>query len=229
MTTGSKTTGNAAVTLAGLALAGMVALVACLLSLDGEVEDGSALLAEHYVVDAWPFDLRITSAATLPLGERVLRLQRDGTEPEVLSHAGEASGSPAVDEPGAVGGTVVWTDLPVGPSEEPPREAALVWFPAASAATSLHAAFGDLPTTAPEELKGEGGAVVVRSERVPWGMLETPLVHERRYGPGRVFHDSVRVNVSTETGACILYVTWDAGLPGSVDRALEILDCIRPK
>jgi hypothetical protein len=208
---------NAVVFLTGLGLATMAALVAYLASLGGEVEDGATLLAESFTVETWPFDLHITGAATLPLGERVLRLQREGESSQPLP-------DPAADDV-----PIVWTALPVGPPDQFPREAALVWFPENMAAAALQTAFGDLPSTPPEELEDQGGSVVVRSERVPWGKLETPLVHERRYGPGRVFHDSVRVNISTGANTCILYVTWDAGLPGSVALALQVLESIRPR
>jgi hypothetical protein len=216
---------NAVVVLTGLGLALMAALVAYLASLGGSAEDGEQLLDQSYSVSAWPFGLGIHSAATLPLGEQVLRLTVAGDTPEApLEPANGAPGAPATAD-----GPIVWWKLAVGSPGQPPREAALVWYPKEMAASVLEQAFGSLPAASPEDLKQAGGPVVVRSERVPWGELEVPLVHERRFGPGARFHDSVRVNISTAGETCLLYVMWDAGLPGSVELAREVLAAIRPR
>ena len=214
---------NVVVFLTGLGLALMAALVAYLSSLDGSVEDCAELLGRSYAVEAWPFDLQPHSAATLPLGERVLRLTRergvseDSESPSVSGTVAEADGKP-----------IVWSRLPVGAKDQPPAEAALVWYPQSLAAGALEKAFGSLSSDGPEDLKPAGGPVVVHSERVAWGSLEVPLVHERRYGPGAVFHDSVRANISSGGQTCLLFVSWDPGLPGSVGLAREVLGAIRP-
>ncbi len=133
-----------------------------------------------------------------------------------------------------------WSAIAIGPEGSPPSEGMLVTWPLAAARAQLESLFSVRAAGTSENLREqsrgldplaglgpEGGRRVLASGRLEWGEFEAPYVHERKFEAGGTFVDTLRINLSGEREALVLFLRWPRGLPASQERALELLAALR--
>ena len=196
--------------------------------------DPQETLARWFVPGELPFGLVPVEAARQSNGEVLLRLSDPDAPPEAERV------EPAADEDDASGDgrgeRFDWSAIPIGEAGTPPTEAMLVTWPLSAARKQLESLFESRAPAAQRSLREQsrgqdplaglgrqGGRRVLASGRLPWGAFEAPFVHERKFEPGGTFVDTLRVNLSHEEEALVLFLRWPRGLPGSQARAEQLL------
>jgi hypothetical protein len=200
----------------GLVLLG--GLVAALLRQPAQAEDPRELLGEWVELGELPAGLTLLEAATLPDGRRIVRL----VDPD-------APAEPELTAPELGPERVDWAALAAGPAGQPPREVLLVSYPRGAARSELQRLFqsGGLGPRAGGG--GERRSVVLERDRMPWGELAVRYVHERVLEGKDVFRDGLRVNLSHDDTALVLFASWTRGLPASRQRVEELLAALPPR
>lgn len=170
-----------------------------------------------------PWGLRVVQAEQLSRGDIVLRLEREGLEPE------PARAKPLdKPKPGVEGQRFDWSKVDYGVPGAPPREVVIAELPLEHAKTDLDELFkGGF------ELRGDwssigdsGGKRVLRRDLVEWGELECAVVHEREFESGGTFRDVVRVNLSRAGEPRVLLARFGRGVSGSIEPVQAVLDAL---
>jgi hypothetical protein len=199
--------------------------------------DPEATLASWFEPAELPFGLQPVAAARQADGEVLLRLADPAVAPEPEPIAPKKAEKPA---PGAPPPRFDWSAIQVGAADTPPSEGYFVTWPLAAARGRLAGLFEQggpppemgqsEPVRAVDPLAGlgpDGGRRVIGSGRIPWGEFEAPFVHERTFEAGGTFVDTLRLNLSSEREALVLFLRWPRGLPASQARAEELLAALR--
>lgn len=227
--------------LSGVLGAGAVIVIAlatglAILGKRARVLDPAQTFAGWFEPAALPFDLQPVAAARQADGEVLLRLADPAAAPEpeppkVEPAPKDAKGPPARFD---------WSAIAIGPEGMPPSEGVLVTWPLAAARAQLESLFSVRAAGTSENLREqsqgldplaglgpEGGRRVLASGRLGWGDFEAPYVHERKFEPGGTFVDTLRVNLSREREALVLFLRWPRGSPASTERTAELLAALR--
>lgn len=228
---------------AGAVGAGAVILVTLLtglavLGLGVKSLDPEATLARWFRPAELPFGLVPVEAARQSDGEVLLRLSNPDAPPEaerVELPEVEPESKSLAPEP------IDWSAIAVGAAGTPPTEALFVTWPLAAARGQLASLFEsrdpDPQGGLREQSRGvdplaglgaQGGRRVLAGGRLPWGAFEAPYVLERKFEPGGTFVDTLRVNLSREREALVVFLRWPRGLPASTERAEEFLAALEP-
>lgn len=206
----------------GLALLG--GLVAALSRQPARSEDARTLLAEWIELGELPAGLTLAEAATLPDGRRIVRLV-DPSAPE----------EPPLPAPKPGPGAFDWSRLAVSSGGQAPREVLLVSYPRGDADSELRRLFqSGGQGLGPSPGSGGGGGddrrrVVLERDQLVWGELAARYVHERVLESEGVFRDGLRVNLSHDDTALVLFASWSRGLPASRERVEELLAAMPPR
>lgn len=205
--------------------------------------DGPTLLAERFDVRAEPpFGLAVGEALRMANGEVHVVLAGPGSDAEdpplpeldvAPDAAPDPAGDPAPAPPAGPPGPprTDWSKVPVGPEGSPPVEAAFVWYPRGTGEAVLRRQFAETRFRDVEHLFGEQEDMAVEMGEIEWGPYWASYVRTRHFRKveGRpTFHETVRVNLSRGRSACVLYVRWGRGLPGSVEGAKAVLAAYGP-
>ena len=209
--------------------------------------DGVALLGDRLGVTDLPLGFEVESAERLPSGEELVRLlDPDAPPPPPPPEAppeeeGEEDPAPASDRGGRGHGggdrggwgkkKYDWGKVPEGEPGLPPAEITFVWYPRRTANSVFRSQFERLSFRDLREIDWDGGRTVVDSGKLPWDAYEAHFVRERifrREDEKPRFHDVLRVNLTVGELACILFLTWPDGLPGSKAAAEEVLASLHP-
>ncbi|MFT5197770.1 MAG: hypothetical protein ACI87O_000412 [Planctomycetota bacterium] len=122
----------------------------------------------------------------------------------------------------------LWPKVPMGETGQAPWQAALVHYPGSkSAARILAKEFGYLDFKDLSTLPKHGGGTVVDSGHVSWNGFRLPFVRMRHFrmdDKTPVFHDSMRINMTRERHALVLYLRWRQGQLAEVETARPLLD-----
>ncbi len=198
--------------------------------------DGVALLAEHFEVSPPPFGLEMREALELPLGERIVLFAAPGATAEAV-HA-EAPAESAAKPPAESllpAPPFDWSKLSDGPRDQAPTQIAIVWYPRAMAEPMMKQQFWSIGAGG-DMVGPEGGKLVLDGGEIPWGEFGAAYVRERRFvverndgQERRFFRETMRVNLSRHDQPCVLYATWDEGMPASRARLEEALACFKPR
>ena len=189
-----------------------------------------------------PFGLTVVHAAVLPAGERLVRWQDPGAEPEEEPKKG--TGKPAM---GGKSGSPSPPMQPVEPPPEkesgtPPREVVLLNYPREgleSVERVMRVGGGGGGPGGPDQRGppgpgpgafggGEGERIVMDAGQLAWGDLLVRFVHERNLLGPRGFRDIVRVNLSLEGRYCVLLLRWSLNYPASLERTQELIQVFAP-
>lgn len=170
-----------------------------------------------------PWGLRVVQAEQLSRGDVVLRLEREGLEPEP-----ERAKPVEPSKPGVDGKRFDWSKVDYGAPGAPPREVVIAELPLEHAKADLDALFkGGF------ELRGDwssisdsGGKRVLRRDLVDWGELECAVVHEREFESGGTFRDVVRVNLSQAGEPRVLLARFGRGVSGSIEPVQALLEVL---
>ncbi len=128
-----------------------------------------------------------------------------------------------------------WPKLPDGETGQAPWQMTLVHYPSSEKAEeTLSNEFGRLHFKDLATLPKHGGKAVVDSGHVVWHGFRLPYVrtrHFRKQDKEPVFHDSMRINLTMDRHALVLYMRWRPGQLGHAEEARPMLDSlsIKPK
>jgi hypothetical protein len=227
--------------LAGVLGAGAVIVIALATGLSilgkrARVLDPAQTFAGWFEPATLPFGLQPVEAARQADGEVLLRLADPAAAPEPEPPEVE----PAPKDPKGPPPRFDWSAIAIGPEGTPPREGLLVTWPLAAARAQLESLFSVRAASSSDNLREqsrgldplaglgpEGGRRVLASGTLAWGEFESPYVHERKFEPGGTFVDTLRVNLSGEREALVLFLRWPRGSPASQERALETLASLK--
>jgi len=146
------------------------------------------------------------------------------------AHGGGGHGAPA--RPGPPGPLVEWGEVPEGEPGTRPAEIVVAWYPEAKADERLARLFGRLHFGDVKDIGEGGGRIAVDTGELAWGAFETRFVRERcfeKVGGTPSFRDAIRVNLTLGRRPCVLFATWPAGMPGSIEPVQEALRALRPE
>ena len=238
----------------GLGFVVILVAVASLLSsgvVDLDPSAGLLALEERFVRQGGlPFGFEVTGARKILRGPFMVILSDPagpGPEPglpPMLDSERPPPPKPAKDKGGHGMDFVDWSGLPEGQAGTAPEELAFAWYSREQGEHVLAEQFARVRFRDLSRLSREGDAVTVDSGQVDWGVYEADYVRTRHFKieedwstedglPGgeerRMFHDSMRVNLSLGSECCVLYLRWPRGLPGSKQRLEEVLAAFRPR
>lgn len=240
----------------GLGLVVILIAVASLLSSgtgDLDPSEGLRALEERFDLQGdLPFGFEVTEARQIPRGPLMVVLSDPaGPMPEPGLPPMTDSERPPPPKPESSKGKgkhgmdfVDWTGLPEGPAGTAPKELAFAWYSREKGEKVLAAQFVQVRFRDLRRLSREGDAVTVDSGHVAWGVYDANYVRTRHFKleedwitedgqPGgeerRMFHDSMRVNLSLGSECCVLYLAWPRGMPGSKQRLEQALAGFRPR
>jgi hypothetical protein len=122
----------------------------------------------------------------------------------------------------------LWPKVLMGEMGHAPWQAALVHYPGVKSAEKILAKeFGYLDFKDLSTLPKHGGSAVVDSGHVSWNGFRLPFVRMRHFrmdDKTPVFHDSMRINMTRERHALVLYLRWRPGQLAEVETARPLLD-----
>jgi hypothetical protein len=211
----------------------LLSLLLGILSQRASKADAPALLSAWFEVGELPFGLEVDSAVTQARGEEVVLLSRPDA-PEETPRAERPEGED--DDEDEEDDSFDWSTIPIGPEGTPPLAVMVIHYPkglAESELTRLFETGGDRWDDDDEmemlDVGSEGGRTVMERGRLPWQEYSTSFIHERELEYGGTFRDAIRVNVSLPKRACVIFVRWPRGFPGSKDDAKEVLAAFKPR
>ena len=209
----------------------LVGLVVVVARHPARAEDARALLAEWFVVGDLPPGLEVAEAATLADGRRMVRLVESAAPAESPLPPAKPGDKP-----------VDWSKLAVGPAGSEPREVLIVRYPRGSGASELGRLFTSTAQGLgpPNGMGGMGGggmggggggarSVVLERDQLVWGELAARYVVERTLEGEATFRDGLRVNLSHDETAMVLFASWSRGLPASRERVEQLLHALQPR
>lgn len=216
-----------------------------------DLGEGRRVLEERFDQPAGlPFGFEVTEVRQIPRGPLMVILTDPGGPPPEpgLPPMTDSERPPPPTPSKSRGGRgmdfVDWTGLPQGQAGTLPLELAFAWYSREQGERVLAAQFAQVRFRDLRRLSREGDAVTVDSGQLDWGIYEADFVRTRHFKieedwstqdgqPGgekrRMFHDSMRVNLSLGSECCVLYLRWPRGLPGSKQRLEEVLAAFRPR
>lgn len=219
----------------GIAVIAAAALLP-LIPLAGDLDPGEFLRTSFGVQGQLPHGLVPVRAVSFAGGEQVVLLRHP--ERSSLEHDAPQWELPTKDKRGGFGRgsehkkkpeTFDWTVVPVVEDGGAPVEVALALFPTRKGAKVVESQFHGLGFEDATRLPKSGKTVPVDSGYLDWGSYEAPFIQLRHYGrdeSGPGFWDTLRVNLTVESKARILYLRWPRGQAGHRDRASEILQVL---
>lgn len=229
--------------IAGVLGAGAVIVIALATGLSilgkrARVLDPQQTFAGWFEPTELPFGLRPLEAARQADGEVLLRLADPASEPEPEPEPPKVQ--PAPESSKGAAPRFDWSAIAIGPEGSPPSEGMLVTWPLAAARAQLESLFSVRAAGTSENLREqsrgldplaglgpEGGRRVLASGRLEWGEFEAPYVQERKFEAGGTFIDTLRINLSGEREALVLFLRWPRGSPASQERAEELLASLK--
>ncbi len=228
----------------GIGLLMILGLFASLATKRARSLDAAELFASWFEPSELPFHLVPLEAAEQPGGERMLHL----ADPDAPLEVPAVHVAPRPTEVAVSSKPIEWAKIPVGEAGTPPTHGLLLTWPPSGAKSRLEGMFGSGPAMEGEGqgmgrgmpmlsaaqdpragLGPAGGRRVIERGRLDWGRFEAPYALERHFEPGGTLIDTLRVNLSTEREALVLFLRWPRGLPGSKERAEEFLSHLRRK
>lgn len=201
-----------------------------------KVLDPEETLARWFVPAELPFGLVPVEAARQPNGEILLRLSDPDAPPE--AEPVEPSEDESEDEAQGEGARprFDWSAIPIGEAGTAPTEVLFVTWPLSAARAQIESLFstggsGESKSLREQSrgvdplagLSPEGGRRVLAGGMLPWGEVEAPYVHERKFEAGGTFVDTLRVNLSRDQDALVMFLRWPRGFPAAPERARELL------